>query len=382
MSQPVKSMHDVIIVGAGPAGATLGYELSRKGVDVLMLEKARLPRNKTCAGGITVRAANLLDFDFSPVICHVVYGVRVTYKNKAFTKWYDKPLINMVMRDEFDYLLTDKAKAAGAVVVDNQRVDRTEITAEGVKVITDQDVFKGKIVVGADGARSVVARSFGLMNGNEFGIGMEAEIPVSKEGLSQWDSLMELDLGYIRGGYGWIFPKKDLLSIGIGGSLHRAKKLKSCYQKLLASRNLESYQINRVRSSFLPVRRNGSPIQSNRSLLIGDAAGLLDPLTGEGICNAIRSAKIAAPVIVQCLQAGNTDLTGYQDVIDKELMPELKAARAVLRFFTWFPGLYFDTVRRSDRAWRAHCRLLRGEESYVSIKNKSWIFRFIFNLLD
>lgn len=375
-------IYDVIIVGAGPAGATLGYELSRKGLDVLIVEKDRLPRYKTCAGGVTVRAANLLDVDISPVTCHIVYGVRVTYKNnREFTKWYDKPLINMVMRDEFDYLLIQRAKAAGAEVVDTQRVYNTQTTAEGVEVITDQDVFKAKILVGADGARSTVAKNLGLMNGSELGIGMEAEIPVSKDGLSKWDSLMGLDLGRIRGGYGWVFPKKDHLSIGVGGSLRQAKKLKPCYQKLLASQNLENNEIIRLRSSFLPVRRNGSPIQLNRSLLIGDAAGLLDPLTGEGICNAIRSAQIAAPVIIQSLQAGTTDLTGYQDVIDRELMPELKAARAVLKIFTWFPGLYFNAVERSDRLWRAHCRLLRGEESYVSIKKKSGVSRFMFNLL-
>ena len=104
-------------MGAGPAGATLGYELARRGVGVLILDKARLPRYKACAGGITVRTARLLDFDVESVAQRVVYGVRVVYKGKKeFTRWYDKPLIYTVMRDEFDYFLVKRAEEAGAVM--------------------------------------------------------------------------------------------------------------------------------------------------------------------------------------------------------------------------------------------------------------------------
>lgn len=382
MKHSVRHLHDVIIVGAGPAGATLGYELTRKGVDVLILEKERLPRYKPCAGGITVKAANLLNLNISPVIHQVIYGVRVNYKNKEFTKWYDKPLIYMVMRDDFDHLLVQRAQATGAVLAENQMVSQLQVTSEGVEVLTNQDVFTTKIVVGADGANSIVAKNLGLMNGTELGIGIEAEIAVSKEKLANWDSLTGLNLGHIRGGYGWVFPKKDHLSIGIGGSLRQAKRLKPCYQELLASHNLGSHEIIKLRSHFLPVRRKGMAIQRKRSLLLGDAAGLLDPLTGEGIYNAIRSSQISAPIIIQSLQTNNIDLKGYQEAVDKELMPELIASRALSRIFTWFPGLYFDAIKGSDRLWQASCRLLRGEESYISLKKRLGAFQFLFNLLS
>jgi geranylgeranyl reductase family protein len=383
MRHPAGHSYEVIIVGAGPAGATLGYELARKGVEVLILEKERLPRYKPCAGGITVKTLKLLDLDISPVTHQTVYGARVTYKdNSEFTKWYDKPLIYMVMRDEFDYFLVQRAEEAGVVVADNQRVYQLQVNHQGVEVLTTHNTFKTQILVGADGANSIVAKSLGLRKGIELGIGIEAEISAPRERLIKWDALMGLDLGHIPGGYGWIFPKKDHLSIGIGGSLCQAKRLKPGYQKILASQDLGDYEIAKLRSHLLPVRKNGAAIQWERSLLLGDAAGLVDPLTGEGIYNAIKSAQIAAPIISQCLQGGIIDLKGYQEAMAKEIMPELKASQALLRLFAWFPGLYFDAIEGSDRLWRASCRLLRGEESYISLKERLGPFQFLFDLLS
>lgn len=383
MRHPAGHLYDVIIVGAGPAGATLGYELARKGVEVLILEKERLPRYKPCAGGITVKTLKLLDFDISSVAHQIVYGAKVTYKdNREFTKWYDKPLIYMVMRDEFDYLLVQRAQEAGAVVTDNQRVYQLQVNHQGVEVVIANDTFKAEILVGADGANSIVAKSLGLRKGIELGIGIEAEISVPREKLIKWDSLMGLDLGHISGGYGWIFPKKDHLSTGIGGSLCQAKRLKPGYQRVLASQDLGSYEIIKLKSHFLPVRKNGAAIQWERSLLLGDAAGLVDPLTGEGIYYAIKSGQLAAPIITRCLQAGTIDLEGYQDAVAKEIMPELKASQALLRLFSRFPGLRFNAVEGSERLWRASCRLLRGEESYISLKERLGSFQFLFDLLS
>jgi len=382
MGNSKRNLYDVIIIGAGPAGATLGYELASKGIDTLILEKERLPRYKPCAGGVTAKTLKLLDLDISPVTRQVVYGAKVTYKNnKEFTKWYDKPLVYMVMRDEFDHLLIQRAQEVNAVVADNQRVCQVQVTPKGVEVLTTHDTFRAEILVGADGANSVVAKSLGLMKGVELGIGIEAEILVPNERLIKWDSLIGLDLGHIRGRYGWIFPKKDHLSIGIAGSLRQAKRLKPYYQRILESHDLGTYKISKLRSHFLPVRKNGMAIEQGRSLLLGDAAGLVDPLTGEGIYYAIKSAQIAAPIIIQGLQ-GTINLKDYQDAVDKEIMPELKASRALLRLFTWFPWLYFNLVEGSDRLWRVCCRLLRGEESYISIKKRLGVLQFLFDLLS
>ena len=382
MTHPTTHSHDVIVVGAGPAGATLAYELSRQGMDILILEKERLPRYKACAGGITVKTAKLLGFDFSSVIRDTIRGAKVAYSTKrSFTKSYPEPLIHMVMRDEFDQLLVQRAREAGATLADNERVRQLEITDQGVRVESAKGVLAARVVVGADGARSVVAANAGLMQRVDLGIGMEAEISVPGQRLVQWEGLMGLDLGDMRGGYGWVFPKKDHLSVGAGSPLHQAKRLKSGYQAVLKAHGLDGHSDNRIRSHWLPVRRKGMAIQSGRCLLLGDAAGLVDPVTGEGIYNAIRSARIAAPVIESYLKGSSANLMEYEAVVDRQIMPELKAARALARGFAWFPGFVFDAVGSSDRLWNACCRLLRGEDTYLTLKKRLGPAQVIFDLL-
>jgi geranylgeranyl reductase family protein len=382
MTHSTNHSHDVIVVGAGPAGATLAYELARQGMDVLILDKERLPRYKACAGGITVKTAKVLGFDFSSVIRDTVRGAKVAYGTKrSFTKSYPQPLIHMVMRDEFDQLLVQRAREAGATLADNERVREVQITEQGVKVESSNRVFAAQIVVGADGARSIVAASAGLMQRVDLGIGMEAEISVPGQRLVQWEGLMGLDLGHMRGGYGWVFPKKDHLSVGAGSPLHQAKRLKSGYQAVLKAHGLDGCSDSRIRSHWLPVRRKGMAIQSERCLLLGDAAGLVDPVTGEGIYNAVRSARMAAPVIEGYLKGSSTDLQEYEATVDKQIMPELKAARALARGFAWFPGLVFTAVEHNDRLWNACCRLLRGEDTYLTLKRRLGPAQVIFDLL-
>jgi len=373
----------VIIVGAGPAGATLAYELSRQGMDVLILEKERLPRYKACAGGITVKTTKLLDLDFSSVTRDTVRGAKVAYGGRhSFTKTYPQPLIQMVMRDEFDQLLVQRAREAGAALVDNERVSKVDIAEQVVKVEAANHVFTAQIVVGADGARSIVAANAGLMRDIDLGIGMEAEISVPGQRLVQWESLMGLDLGHMRGGYGWVFPKRDHLSVGAGSPLRQAKRLKSGYQAVLKSHGLSGHSATRIRSHWLPVRRKGTAIQSVRCLLLGDAAGLVDPVTGEGIHNAVRSAKIAAPVIELYLRGSSANLQEYEAAVDKQIMPELRAARALARGFAWFPGFVFDAVESNDRLWNACCRLLRGEDTYITLKRRLGPAQVLFDMLS
>jgi flavin-dependent dehydrogenase len=122
-------------------------------------------------------------------------------------------------------------------------------------------------------------------------------------------------------------------------------------------------------------------IQSERCLLLGDAAGLVDPVTGEGIYNAVRSARIAAPVIESYLKGSSSNLQEYEAAVDKQIMPELKAARALARGFAWFPGLVFTAVEHNDRLWNACCRLLRGEDTYITLKRRLGPAQVIFDLL-
>ena len=353
------SSYDIIIVGAGPAGATLGYELGRRGISVLIVEEETLPRDKTCAGGITYRAAGILDFDIGSVIERTAYGVRFTYGLKgSCVKRHRDPFVYTVVRDRFDNLLVERAREAGAVVVDGVRAVQLGTGASEVKVVTSSGAYTAKFVVGADGARGVVAKKSGMMQGIPLDLAIEARVPSGGGKLSEWESLIGIDLGQVPGGYGWVFPKKDHMSVGVGGSARFSKRFKPYLEQILSHLGMNSDI--RLRGHLMPMRRKGMAVQQERVLLVGDAAGLINPFTREGIFYAIRSAQLAAPVIEKSLQSGEVDLKDYEKAVDAQLMPSIDAGRFLLRIFTVSPRLCFSMVKRSDYLWEYVCRVLVG----------------------
>ena len=357
--------YDVVIVGAGPAGSTLGYELARRGISALILEKERLPRNKTCAGGVTFRAHALLDFDIGPVTQRVAYGMKISYQLGDFcVKKYRDPLAHLVMRRDFDYLLVKKAQDAGATVIDGTRAEQISASAGQVEVLTKEDTFRAKIAVGADGANSIVASKMGLMKDAQRELALEAEVSVSQGKIDELGSLISVDLGRIPGGYGWVFPKKSHVSAGVTGPARLSRGFKPYLDRIL--QQFGEYDIVDFSGHVMPMRRRGSSIQRGNVLLVGDAAGLIHPLSGEGIFYAVKSAKLAAPVIDNVLKSKATDFTSYQRVVDSELMPGLELGRILLKIYTGCPHLCYTMIKRSDRFWSYGCWALMGSSPAYS----------------
>lgn len=378
----MKQGYDVVVVGAGPAGATLAYELAKKGIGVLLLEKEKLPRYKPCAGGVTSKATKVLNFDISDVTEDVIYEVSFAFNlGSPLVRRHTEPLVYTVMRDAFDYLLAKRAEQAGAVLKDGLKVTQIQISADRVEVAAGDDVFHSQFIIGADGAYSVVARELGMELRMEYVAGMESEIVVSGEDLAKWKSRVQMDLGCVPGGYAWVFPKRNHLSIGVACPAMRARQLNRYHEKFLNSPGVGNYQVVRSSSHLIPTCTKGSVIWRDRALLVGDAAGLADPLTGEGIYHAILSAQLAAPVIESALAHDKRRLQDYQRAVDDKIMPELRIARVLSRFFVRFPHLAFSMLRRSDGAWRAGCRLICGESNYADIKEMAGGFKGIFNRL-
>jgi geranylgeranyl reductase family protein len=378
----LKQSQDVIVVGAGPAGATLAYELAKSGVEVLLLEKEKLPRYKCCAGGVTSKTAGLLDFDISEVVENAIYEVSFTFDlGNPYLGQDSQPLMYTVMRDIFDDFLVKKAQRLGAALIDGQKVTQIKVDGDWVQISTADNIFRSRLVVGADGAHSVVARELGMGRSMEYAAGTASEIVVPEEVLSKWKSRIEVDLGCSPGGYGWVFPRRKHLSIGIGCPASKARQLDHYHQRFLNSLNIGNYTIARSGSHLIPTCTEGRLVWRDKALLLGDAAGLADPLTGEGIYNAILSAQLAAPVITNSLAHDEAKLEDYQEVVGGKIISELRIARVLSRLLVRFPHLAFGMFRRSDAVWTAVRGLMSGELKYADIRRRAGGFKDIFGFL-
>jgi geranylgeranyl reductase family protein len=378
----LKQSQDVIVVGAGPAGATLAYELAKRGIGVLLLEKEKLPRYKCCAGGVTSKTARLLDFDISEAVENVIHEVSFTFNlGSPYLGQHSQPLMYTVMRDIFDDLLVKKAQQLGAALIDGQKVTQIEVNGDRVQISTADNIFRSRLVVGADGAYSVVARELGMGRSMEYATGIASEIIVPEEELAKWKSHVQVDLGCSPGGYGWVFPKRKHLSIGVGCPVSKARQLNHHHQKFLNSLSIGNYGVGRSSSHLIPTCTKGKLVWRDKALLVGDAAGLADPLTGEGIYNAILSAQLAAPVIANSLAHNRVKLEDYQEVLDGKILSELRMARVLSKLFVRFPHLAFGMFRRSDAVWTAVHGLMLGELKYADIKRRAGGFKDIFNFL-
>jgi geranylgeranyl reductase family protein len=378
----LKQIYDVIVVGAGPAGATLAYELVKRGIGVVVLEKEKLPRYKCCAGGVTSKAAKLLDFDISEVIEDVVHELSFTFKlGRPYLGQHSQPLIYTVMRDVFDYFLMKKAQELGAVLMDRQKVTQIQVSADWVEISTADSICRSRLVVGADGAYSVVARELGMGRSIEYLVGIESEIIVPEKELAKWKSRVHIDLGSVPGGYAWVFPKRNHLSIGAGCLVSKARSLNRRHHKFLDSLDIGSYTIARSSSHLIPTCTKGRLVWRDKALLLGDAAGFTDPLTGEGIYNAIQSAQLAAPVIENFLIGGEVGLQDYQQLVEMRIISELRIARALSRNFVRFPRLAFGMFGKSDGVWRAISNLTLGEMDYAGVKERVGGFKGVLSRL-
>jgi geranylgeranyl reductase family protein len=278
-----------------------------------------------------------------------------------------EPLVYMVRRSQFDNLLTSQAIDAGAELQDATTVEHIEIQETGVMVAASSGSCTADFLIGADGALGITARAAGLMANRVLLPAVEHEVEVAPSVADFWQDKMSLDLGTLRASYGWVFPKGDHLNVGVGGFGQH-----SSFGSNLRRYDAEHLQrripdLLRVRKSFgyvLPLRKESSPIQRGRVLLVGDAAGLVEAMTGEGIYYAVRSGQIAAQSIISAQHGG------YQARIDREIMPDLLIARSWAALYRWAPLLCYAGPVTSARAWRATGRVLRGDYQIRAIHRR------------
>lgn len=360
---------DVAVVGAGPAGAVLARDLAAAGVRVALLERERLPRYKACAGGIPLRTERLLDFSIDAAVEDTVTGLDITHLGRhRFRRDAGVPVARMVMRDRFDALIVERAREAGALAVPGAGVRRVTPRSGGFVLSTDVGEVSAAFVVGADGANSRVARDLALGGGMYENVALEAEVKAPVAALRRWRGLINLDVGYQPWGYAWVFPKAERLSIGLVLPQGAGRRLRADLDRYLVRLGLSDAVVERLAGHKIPARRGEEPIAADGALLVGDAAGLTDEFTEEGISYAIHSGRLAARHILHALQRGQRRLDAYQRSVDRVIMPELRAARLIARLFYWFlrrsARFTFEVSRRVSYLWNALFRVMRGESTY------------------
>jgi geranylgeranyl reductase family protein len=331
---------DVLVVGAGPAGSATAIHLARGGARVVLADRARFPRDKPCGGGLTGRALRVIPVDPSPVVERDVdrFELRLRY-GATFARTHRVPLIRMTQRRRLDAFLVEHAQAAGAQVRQGARVTELGADETGVTARVGEVRVRASALVGADGANGIVARSVGLADGIVRGVAMEGNAPLDALAVDQLERTAVIELATLPGGYGWVFPKGDHANLGVGGWGSEGPRLRDHLGRLARFHGVDPRALTEVRGHRLPMRRLGTSPSTGRVLLVGDAAGLVDPLSGDGMDEAFTSARLAAEAIL----AG--DLERYAGALSAALDHHAAASWAAKRAFDRHPRAVFAAAR-------------------------------------
>jgi geranylgeranyl reductase family protein len=400
--------YDVLIIGAGPAGTSAAMALRGSALSVALVDGESFPRDKICGDALSVDVINQLkklspslaqSFEKSTIATQSA-GVRIVAPNNHAI---DIPFHRdgggrhgyVCRRTDFDMLMLAEARRGSNItVLESCAVNDLRMTSDVVTAKTSHGKIDAKIVIGADGAHSIVKRKLASSKINH---------RYHSAGLRMYHQLVGgftaenfIELYFLRDilpGYLWIFPLPDgYANVGIGmlTSTLSAKKINliRTFQQLLSTHPLMK---NRFRNAvgLEPPRGHGLPlggatrvISGNRFLLTGDAAALIDPFSGEGIGNAIRSGRFAAEQVLQSFSKNNfgaRELRHYDDTMNKMLANEFRVSYNMLRL-SKYPWLFNTIVDKANRNKQLHQTLV---DALAFPDKKRWLISpgFYFNLL-
>jgi geranylgeranyl reductase family protein len=344
---------DAIVVGAGPAGSATAIRLAREGAHVLLADRARFPRDKPCGGGLTGRAVRELPVDVTPVVEDVVHAFEVRFGyRKRFERRSEEPLVLMTQRRRLDAFLVEQAAGAGADFRDGVTVEGLTVGPDGASLQVGGAAVHGRVLIAADGVNGRIARDAGLGGGILYGIALEGNGPLPDGQAGR----ATIEVGIVPGGYGWVFPKADHANYGVGGWAAEGPRLRAHLHRLCAEHGVDDTKLTGLQGRRLPIRITTSAARGP-VLLVGDAAGLVDPLSGDGIYEALVSARLAAEAIL------HGDLAGYED--------DLQAALGRFAATSWKAKLVLERhpraafeIARIPAVWRVVAGLLTGEVAH------------------
>ncbi len=360
----MSDIFDVIVAGLGPGGSSAAARLAAAGLSVLALEKYRLPRAKLCAGGLSPKAMALLDLDVGQSVEREVSGgVIYSHAGHSLEMYSETDSGLMVDRARFDQLLVSRAAAAGAQIHEGEAM--TRITPGTIVAVeTPRATYRGRFLVGADGANSLVARSLAYPM-NHSGYALECFIPDTFELIRRHASRPAFYYGYLPSGYGWIFPKQGGGSVGIGVLWKHAREIRSLFAEFLTTLGLPEDYARRCKGHPLPAYTPGARKRQGKAnvLLVGDAASLIDPITGEGIYYAMQSGQLAATAIQETLRCGGEAARCYGHHL-KEIRRDLLMAYLIAVPLFAFPNMSLLALRENQEIARVLKEVVLGQDRY------------------
>lgn len=387
---------DVVIVGAGPAGAMAAVTAARAGMAVALVEKRRLPRHKPCGGGLPLPVRS----ELAGLVPEAVVDTQVRWMRhswcfrEAVEACVDPPGtprsasrgLWMVQRPRFDLALVEAAAAAGVRVLEGCSFVGLERHADGLSVHlrgaggSRPQPLRTRHLIGADGAAGGVAAAAGLRPSPRIALALELEVPHGWDGNDPLlrPDLLHLDYGVLRRGYAWVFPKADHLNIGAGLFHGRRRdvrrdptartRIRAAIDGYAAALGVAGHRLEglRVHAHPLPFWDGPEPLHTpdGQVLLVGDAAGLINPLFGDGLFHAIRSGRLAA----EALLAGAP--TSHTARVHDLLASDFEAARRLARLFYTLPGLTYRHAISLPQATPLAVRLLGGEIGFRGLTRR------------
>jgi geranylgeranyl reductase family protein len=356
---------DVVVVGAGPAGASAARVAAGAGCRVLLLERAAIPRYKTCGGGLIGCSQAFLPAGLEVAVHDRIDAVTFGLGGRR-VRTLDSTRgarCKMVFRDELDAALTRLAAEAGATVRDRTAVARIEDGADDVVLHTAAgELVRARVLVGADGSASRVGRHIGVQC-EQVDLALEVEVAVDPRTASRWRGRMLMEWGPLPGSFGWVFPKGDICTAGVVAAKGQGEATKAYLREFLGRHGLSHLIPLHDNGHLTRCRRPGSPLARHRVLVAGDAAGLGDPWSREGISFALRSGTWAGEAAARMAHAEDEPgleraRAGYTAEVRATLEAEMRASRRIMDVFTRRPGLFHTALTGVPPVWR-------GVDSYL-----------------
>jgi geranylgeranyl reductase family protein len=362
------STYDVIVIGAGPAGATAAALLADRDINTLLLEKEKLPRPKICGGAVSKRALSLLETANIPIPelttfrkCQAMQLGTFDFDaiDEVATIPFDTEAAYLTDRAEFDYALVQHTVSNGADVKQNVMV--TNIKKENSQFIVNGNDFSAKsnYLLCADGVNGTSAALLGLRKKwttDNVGLCIESTLTDYEPPPAP----LNFYFGGVKWGYAWFFDKGHHASIGTGTVRKDAAELRRLFNAFVEHSGYTDSAENLKLNAWRIPATGGIPgtVAKGNALLLGDAAGLVDPFLGEGISYAIQSGIIAA----DCISTNN--VRNYRKRIEGEITGDLKYARILRRIVKLDPKRFVTLLANDATIARDYVKIVLGESTY------------------